>query len=284
MSPKYQQSRGRIVLAVAISLAFHGLFGIGWLALRPAGGGGSQAFPPTEVDGPDDHEFVINLREPPVVVRPQPKREATEPKTLPSEIVRKPANDPGTTRAGHSDTDSPRTLPDLPKNDPGMPLHGKLKAGKTIVYAIDRSSSMGSDGLLRAACQAIKDSLAQLSPESRFQIVAYNSGFSTLASEPLSATEANVAQARQWLAELTAEGASDHRGGLREAISFHPDAVFLLTDADDLDERDVRSIRTLLREPVYLSVAIFGNNRPKAESPLERLMNEVGGKVKYVGR
>ena len=94
---------------------------------------------------------------------------------------------------------------------------------------------------------------------------------------------ANQSRAGTWLDNLLAEGGSDHRGGIREAISFGPDAIYLLTDADDLDERDARALRRLLRKPVRLSVAIFGSRtRPAAESPLERLAREYGGSVRYV--
>ena len=285
MLPTNERNRGKFVLAVVISLSLHGLLALGWFSLRPARTTGIEDYS-TRVEGPDDHELIITLREPAIVVQSEPKTIITPPAPpppLPSSVVGPPMSETVPASAVSTGA-SPPTSPALPKAQPGKPLHGKLKAGKTIVYALDRSSSMGSDGLLRSACRAIKDSLGQLSPESRFQIVAYNSSVSTLANEPLPATERNILRAKRWLDELVAEGSSDHRGGVREAISFHPDAVVLLTDADDLEEREVLSIRALLREPVYMNVAIFGDTRPTGETPLERLMEEVGGKVRYVER
>ena len=49
------------------------------------------------------------------------------------------------------------------------------------MYVLDRSSSMGPDGLLRRAANAVRASLAELGPDTRFQIVAYNAGTTVLA-------------------------------------------------------------------------------------------------------
>lgn len=164
-------------------------------------------------------------------------------------------------------------------------MHGKLKAGKSIAYVLDRSSSMGADELLRKAAAAVKASLGQLTPDTRFQVVAYNGGATRLATEPLLATPENVRRAERWLDALTSEGRSDHAAGVREALTGRPDVVFLLTDADDLDEREVRAIRALLRDRVYFVAAVFGSSvRPATETPLERLAAETGGSVRYVGR
>jgi hypothetical protein len=143
---------------------------------------------------------------------------------------------------------------------------------------------MTTDGMLRKASESIKASLGQLPADSRFEIVAYNGGVDRLDSRLLLATIDNRERAERWLETLVAEGSSDHRAGVREALLFHPDAIFLLTDADDLDEKEVRSIRVLLREPVCLTAAVFGGSRPKRETPLERLTREMSGEVKYVGR
>ena len=126
-------------------------------------------------------------------------------------------------------------------------------------------------------------SLAELGPDARFQIVAYNGGTTVLATEPLAATPAAVEHAGRWLAQQAAEGRSDHRAGFREALAVRPDELFLLTDADDLEESDVRAIAAMLRTPVRISAAVFGGIRPASGTPLERLVNRTGGSVQYVG-
>ena len=123
---------------------------------------------------------------------------------------------------------------------------------------------MGVEGLLRTACNSIRASLGRLNAECRFQIVAYNGGIDRFDSHLMLATLENRERAGRWLDTLFAEGNSDHRAGVREALSFHPDAVFLLTDADDLDEKDVRAIRVLMRDPVYMTAAVFGGRKSDA--------------------
>jgi hypothetical protein len=169
----------------------------------------------------------------------------------------------------------------LQKSGGPRPIHGKLRAGQTVVYVLDRSASMGIDGLLGRAIGALKASLDQLRPDHRFQIVAYNGGTSRFANEAVLATPGNVARAADWLNELTADGRSDHRAGFKEALSYRPDALFLLTDADDLDWAEVRDIRRMVRTPMVISAAVFGGRRWAAASPLDGLVNRTGGSVKY---
>jgi hypothetical protein len=271
--------RGRFYLAVIISLAIHASVGVAWFGLREDDGGSSIGIK-TEVDAPDDREMVITLREL-RVARPktiEPPAAPAAPDPLPPSITH-PVMAPSTIHeVGHSGH-SPAPAPPLAKSGESKPLHGKLKAGKSIVYVLDRSSSMGPDGRLAKACAAIKASLGQLSDECRFQIVGYNGGAEAFMNQLVLATATNRARAERWLDGLLAEGTSKHLVGIREALWLHPDAIFLLTDADDLDEKEAKAIRGLLKTPVYLSVVLFGSGQTTGNSPLIRLATEMGGKV-----
>lgn len=274
--------RGRVVLAVTISLAIHGLFVAAWLNVHEKHAWGMSG-ESTEVAGPNDREFVMDIREPlpqlPKTAPTERKSVSNPPNPLPVEITQ--AKGPGATvqPAYSQETPEPRT-----SSPPGTPLHGKPKGPISIVYVLDRSSSMGVDGMLRRACDSIRTSLSQLTADCRFQIVAYNGGVDRFDSRLLLPTVENRERASRWLDALTAEGSSDHVRGFREALSLHSDAVFLLTDADDLDEKEVRAIRALVHEPVHLTAAVFGGARPKRETPLERMTREMRGSVRYVGR
>ena len=74
----------------------------------------------------------------------------------------------------------------------------------------------------------------------------------------------------------------EHRAAFREALSMRPDEVYLLTDADDLQDADLRVV--MPASPVRISAVVFGGNRPAAGTPLERLAERTGGKVQYVGQ
>jgi hypothetical protein len=279
-------SSKRVLIAVAISIGLHSMAALGWLCFHERSTSIANGIP-TEVDAPDDREFVINLRDPldlrpAPVTRVMPILKPDPPRSLPTEIQVPDAVTPvaGAVSGGNS--------PNPPRSSPNSvsasPLHGKLKPGRSIVYVLDRSASMGPDGMLRKACDAISSSLEQLSPECRFQIVAYNGSASPFQVGLLPATADHRARAERWLNGLQAEGSSNHLSGFREAIWLRPDAIFMLTDADDLDEKEVRTIRALWRQPVFLTMAVFGSSRPRTGSAFENLARSTGGDVAYVGR
>lgn len=272
----FSPGRGKIVASVVFSLVLHACLGVAWFKLRPEKSA-YLATVPTAVDGPDDGELVITLREPANDV--PAKTSPVEPRKLPPSIEIPAVSLP----MGPGDlvpaTNPPEAGPSAPELAIGKSLHPKLKAGKSIAYVIDRSSSMGSDGQLRSACQAVKDSLRQLNPEARFQIVAYNAAATMLANQPLLATPDNVERAGRWLDGLIAEGRSNHVAGLRGALWQQPNAVFLLTDADDLEEKEVKTIGSLVRDRVLLNVVLFGSSLRLSASPLRSLCELTGGVV-----
>ena len=275
-------ARRRLLIAFAVSFLLHGTLTVAWLRNRPVS---SVPFAgiPTEVDGPNDREFSMQLLEPRVAEAPAVKSAPSTPLPLPRSILDPKVDsggDPAMSRSVHSSAD----VDPLPKSPNSRPLHEKLRSGKSIVYVLDRSSSMGIDGRLARACEAIRASLDQLNPDCRFQIVAYNGGAVSFSTQLVEATDANRERASRWLKQLVAEGRSEHRTGLREAIWLHPNAVFLLTDADDVNEKEVKAIRALLRDPVYFSVALFGDSRTKATTPLRELAIEMGGDIRVLGQ
>jgi len=277
--------RRRVVAALFVSLSLHALIGLCWLHARsiPSAHGTDIS---TRVDGPED-EVAFTLREPAPRVTAAASK-ALNPEATHSEPVTPPPVDPpmATTPGPGAIVQtaySPAGDGSLEKSHGGTPLHGRPKSGSSVVYVIDRSSSMG-DGLLRAATAAVGASLGQLGPDTRFAIVAYNGGTSQLSGELLPPSPDNIELAARWLAGLTAEGRSDHRAGFRDALAFRPDTIYLLTDADDLDAIETRAIRSLIRQPVTINAAIFGGRRTKWETPLERLVQQSGGTIKYIRR
>jgi hypothetical protein len=283
MGPSKSSSRKEWLAAIVVSMSLHALIGLAWLGGRHASGPAGTDVG-VLVDGPDDHETVFVLRDSPPLraASSDPKLSdmASPPRPLPPSVISTAPGPDSISAAEYSPTEASSS----PTTSRANPLHRALKPGKSIVYVIDRSSSMGVDGFLQQAIAAVQASLAQPGLDVRFQIVAYNGGTSELGPELWSANLENESKAARWLGGLTAEGRSNHRAGMLEALRMHPDAVFLLTDADDLEEKEVRAIRALIREPVSLNVAVFGSRRPVGETPLEQLTRDFGGSVRYVGR
>ena len=117
-------------------------------------------------------------------------------------------------------------------------------AARSVVYVLDRSLSMGLGNRLDIAFREIVASLRGLAPGSTFQVVVYNRSATVLTiagSQKLVAVNENtIAEVAKQFAELEAEGGNDHLLGLREALFLQPDAICLLTDADDLTAYQVR--------------------------------------------
>ncbi len=121
--------------------------------------------------------------------------------------------------------------------------------GKAIVYVIDRSGSMGSDGCLAAAKRELLGSLEQLPSSVRFQVITYNRSALPLCIHGQSgltfATAENKRCVARLLEQLHAEGGTDHVSALKQALALDPDVIFFLTDADDLRAEEVRKIAFL---------------------------------------
>jgi hypothetical protein len=168
----------------------------------------------------------------------------------------------------------------------------------TIVYVLDASGAMTTS--LHMVKQELLRSIARLDSSQRFQIVVYrappgsdNVQTETLdgASGLLPATDAAKMRAASWLAGVNPSGRSDPAEGLRRALAFSPDLVFLLTrsiqrsgpDAqwgrgsqatlDELDRLNPRSIITGRRASVIKPLQFLD---PDPTGLLPAIANEHG--------
>ena len=278
-------SHRRAASAVACSLVLHAALVSCWLAWRPTTPGGQVSCFSTAVPAPADaHDTVFVLLDPPAAKPPRPAK-ATISK-LPAPAI--PAHLPPTIRPPAPQDDPGGVKPAVGSSDtaltPAPALHGKLKAGQSVVFVLDRSSSMGTDGLLARASAALRTAIRQLGPDVRFQIVAYNGGVTGFARDPVLATPQAIARADEWLKGVDAEGRSDHRAGFKEAVWHRPDAIVLLTDADDLEAAEVKAISGLVRPAIGVNVIVFGPGRERTagETPLELFVRGHDGAVQYV--
>jgi hypothetical protein len=160
----------------------------------------------------------------------------------------------------------------------GVPLHGKVKAGKTIIYILDSSSSMAEDDALSHAKRCLQASVMNLDETTKFQIIAYNSRAFSHTQEPILCTDRNRQDALKWLEKLTPQGSSHHQSGFELACWRRPDAIFLLTDADDLGPKELALLNKMIPEDIYLNVTIFGESEPRGL--LEKLTEPRGGTVR----
>ncbi len=125
---------------------------------------------------------------------------------------------------------------------------GGAAEGRSFIFVIDRSQSMGRDGLgvLALATDEFQRALAALQSVHQFQIVAYNHDrvFFGTDDKLMPATDANKQQVGKFMRGLAAFGATVHFSAIMSALNRAPDVVFLLTDGDpSLSDAQLAQIR-----------------------------------------
>jgi hypothetical protein len=158
---------------------------------------------------------------------------------------------------------------------------------RSVVYVVDRSASMGLNGAWARACREVRASLSRLPAGTRFQVIPYNRQAEPLvlqgsldlaASGPAAPDEVTRA-----LDALHPGGSTDHARALRRGLAFRPDFLFLLTDADDLGEKEVASVTTFnQRRTAIHTVELSRRQHTRPDSPLARLAADNRGTYRRV--
>jgi hypothetical protein len=158
---------------------------------------------------------------------------------------------------------------------------------QTIVYVIDRSASMGLNGLLATAKRELLASLDRLPPTARFQVIVYNR-----IAEPLRidgrtdlvfATAVNKQHVARLLEGIHAEGGTEHWPALKRALLLRPDAIFFLTDAADLKAEQVRTATVLNHgRSVIHAIELRSAEQRREDSSLRVLARENRGEYRSV--
>jgi hypothetical protein len=158
---------------------------------------------------------------------------------------------------------------------------------RTVVYVIDRSLSMGlpcvgCSSPLDAAKRELLASLSRLPSSTRFQVILYNrcADRMRLANSYglVPASDENRSAVAQLLERLPADGATDHVAALRESLALQPDAIFFVTDGDNLTPEQVRAVTLQNHGRTAIHAVDVGNRgSPAADRPLSLLAQTNGG-------
>ncbi|MFO0876460.1 MAG: vWA domain-containing protein [Gemmataceae bacterium] len=251
--------------------------GTGSLTLALAGPQRRPAAPPRKLD-PD--EWNVDLEPPRLVIPAAPAVPDTPGSGGPIQPVghATPAGPgPGTTEPGGT-------------SGPGMgPVGSTLlpvsRQAQRIVYLLDRSISMGPGGGLDRARAEVALSLRALPPGARFQILAYNRSVVPLVPHPAGLVPADtphLAQALTALEELSATGATHHAAALRQGLALRPEVLFLLTDADDLDDREAAALIRAYPAGTVLHVVELARGLAGRPGALARLAAHTQGSYRQV--
>jgi hypothetical protein len=115
----------------------------------------------------------------------------------------------------------------------GTSMYGIPSKGKKFVYVIDRSSSM-TDVLLQAKNELMA-SLRRLDESQSFQVIFFNDQPHELQNRfgMFHGTESDRRVVEDQLAGIGADGGTRRERALELALTYHPDVIYFLTDADN---------------------------------------------------
>jgi len=203
-------------------------------------------------------------------------------------------------------SDRPRILPGLGddeilQNDPlrnrphepGAPAtevrpFGHVAAGRSFVFLIDRSKSMGGQGLgaIAAAQRELVRELANLEPVHRFQIIAYNQSYSAMSQKGMVAgSDEDRRLAARFLAGVIAAGGTEHDPPLWAALRLRPDVIYVMTDGGDppLTDPEIRNLTRHNGGRATIHCVHFGSGALQQENHfLRRLARANRGTYSYV--
>lgn len=157
----------------------------------------------------------------------------------------------------------------------GASLFGVEATGHRFVYVLDRSASTADhDGAaLRAAKRELLASLDRLDELQQFQIIFYNHRPRLFAAQGGSgrlvfAGDSGRAAARRFVESVAGDGGTDHALALEAAARLRPDAIFLVTDGDRVDDIDAAAAERIgrLLDGTRLVVVQFASG-PSGGSP-----------------
>ena len=169
-------------------------------------------------------------------------------------------------------------------------VFGVKGTGSQFVYVFDRSASMeGYEGRpLRAAKKALMDSLNSLEKNHQFQIIFYNDQTKVFrpdgGDEKLAfATETMKQKGAGFVQSIRGDRGTNHMQAIKKALSFGPDVIFLLTDAEGgFNQQDMFRISQWNRAGTVINAIEFGvGGKPTLTNSLRMLSRENGGQYTY---
>jgi hypothetical protein len=161
--------------------------------------------------------------------------------------------------------------------------------GRSFVFLIDQSDSMGSGGLgvLEACITELSREIEKLAEYHQFQIVTYNDRTTAMGRKNLlPATPDHKRQVEPFLGNLVAVGGTNHEGGLMVGLSYEPDIVVLISDGGepDLSDKRLESIGRLVPSKTQIHCLQFGVGQLTNEtnSFMKRLATQNRGSYRYI--
>ncbi len=157
--------------------------------------------------------------------------------------------------------------------------------GRKFVFALDRSKSMGTQGLnvLTSAQKEVTRAVGQLQSNHRFQVIIYNEETVMLGRRDWTApTEDNRRKLTELFGSLGSHGATDHFAALQSALRLTPDVIFLVSDGADpvLNKRQQEKLIETAAGRTQIICLLFCRGKlayPEAAEALSHIAKATGG-------
>jgi hypothetical protein len=167
---------------------------------------------------------------------------------------------------------------------------GNKATGRRFVYLLDASGSMYEHGAIAVAKAELLASLSQLTEEQEFQILFYNEIVVPMSAADqrtsmFRANEVNLNRANQFVKSINPDLGTRHLPALEEALKYHADALFFLTDAGEppLHQRDLDQLKKFNKQRIPIYATEFGKG-PALRSEtfwMKSLSVQSGGSYTY---
>ena len=164
---------------------------------------------------------------------------------------------------------------------------GKIE-GRSFLFLLDRSKSMGSSGLgvVKIARKELTSAVEKLDSYHKFQILGYNNITAPMkAPRLLNASKENKLEVPKFIGNMAAYGPTNHMTGIMSAISYRPDVIVLLTDGGSpgLNEQELKQIHNASRGQIQIHCVQFGLGPQRLDDEFMGLLAaQNGGTFRYV--
>ncbi len=168
-----------------------------------------------------------------------------------------------------------------------MSIFGTRSVGRSFIFLIDRSKSMGGEGLgaIEAAQQELSRAFSSLTAAQRFQIVAYNQRLSANTEKLEPATDEGKTLAGKYVSGIVAHGKTEHNMALLAALRNSPEVIYVFTDAGEpeLTQAEMHTITLRAAGKTTIHGVQFGFGPLQDDAPfLKKLTRLTGGSFAYV--
>jgi hypothetical protein len=155
------------------------------------------------------------------------------------------------------------------------------QGGTNYVFVLDRSASMGSNGVFLAARQELVTALQSLGTNKNFYIEL--SPYKAMPAAPtfLLATETNIDSITNWIfSTRNSPEAFDPAAAMQQALKFKPDTICLFSDGG-FSTNQLPAIRNN-NDTVHASINTVNFFNPNGEAVLRQIANENNGTYRFV--